>query len=65
MCQSLTGMVGKVQYYRNHKFCGTFDLLTCLKLFRLRVSRNRKYCLVKAYPDKKYKNKILVLSTIF
>lgn len=36
-----------------------------LELSGLRVSRNGKYCSVMVLWDKKYKNEILALSTIF
>lgn len=40
-------------------------LLDVLKFFRLRVSRNRKFYSIMALWDKKYKNQIWELSSIF
>lgn len=40
-------------------------LLDVLRLFRLRVSRNRKFYSIMVLWDKKYKNQILELSSIF
>ena len=56
MCQGLSGMMKKNNITGIKNFAEQLILLSCLKLFRLRVFRNRKYCSVKAYPDKKYKN---------
>ena len=63
--QNLSGMVKKYNITGFLKFAERLILLSCFKFFRLRVSRNKKYCSVKAYLNKKYKNEILVLSTIF
>lgn len=65
MCQVLSGMKKKNNITGIKNIAEYLILLSRSKLFGLRFSRNRKYCLVKAYPDKKYKNEILVLSSIF
>ncbi len=53
MCQGLSGMMKKNNITGIKNIAEHLILLSRSKLFGLRVSRNRKYCSVKAYPDKK------------
>lgn len=53
MCQGLSGMMKKNNITGIKNIAEHLILLSRSKLFGLRVSLNRKYCSVKAYPDKK------------
>ncbi len=69
--ESVRLRTGRMWAWRIWNITGILDvarvliLLDVLRIFRLRISRNRKFYSIMALWDKKYKNQKMVLSIIF
>ena len=69
--ESVRPCTGRMRAWKIWNITGILDvarvliLLDVLRIFRLRISRNRKFYSIMALWDKKYKNQKMVLSIIF